>query len=103
MSESNLGEKRVGPKWSVAVGEMMPVTTMVRTWVGRCETCGFLATGHQTESGARSELRKHHQGEHPDEYPTHDDGSPCFHTKSDCTEHGSCIDCDLCKLLCECN
>lgn len=33
----------------------------------------------------------------------HEDGSPCYHTESDCKEHGSCIDCDACKILCECN
>lgn len=34
---------------------------------------------------------------------THQDGSPCYHTSSDCKEHGSCIDCDSCKAECECN
>jgi hypothetical protein len=33
----------------------------------------------------------------------HEDGSPCYHTNSNCREHGSCIDCDSCKLECECN
>lgn len=33
----------------------------------------------------------------------HKDGTPCHHTESNCREHGSCIDCDLCKLFCECN
>lgn len=33
----------------------------------------------------------------------HDDDSLCYHTSSDCKEHGSCIDCDACKTECECN
>jgi len=33
----------------------------------------------------------------------HDDGTPCHHTVDNCKEHGSCIDCDMCKTMCECN
>lgn len=91
------------PTGRIADGEPMQITTVVPSFAWRCDTCGWLGIGHLSRSSARNEMGRHLREQHTDQWPRHTDGMPCFHTDSDCHEHGSCMDCDMCKRLCECN
>lgn len=91
------------PRWSVVDDGTTEIVRVVKAYAGICNSCGFTAFKHTSHNAAQEEVQRHHQEAHADEWPKHNDGTPCFHATSDCTEHGSCMDCGMCKLLCECN
>lgn len=100
----NDGPQSVTLKDAIAVttGPLMREIVTLGSFDWVCQVCGWHGIGHRTERQAKREGARHLK-EHPELWPKHDDGSPCFHTRSDCMEHGSCMDCDACKLDCECN